>query len=142
MNAYPEGFKNWSQDKRNACFVQAAKDYDARKVAPAPSPRQWPEPKPVPDGLAPVTAFDIAFLPENIGPWVADIADRMQCPIDFVAVPAMVAMGAVLGRKIAIRPQRRDDWTEVPNLWGCIVGRPGMLKKPRDDRSPQAAASV
>ena len=72
----------------------------------------------------------MAFLPEALAPWVADIAERMQCPPDFVAVPAMVALGAVLGRKIGIRPQRRTDWTEVPNLWGCIVGRPGAMKSP------------
>jgi putative DNA primase/helicase len=54
----------------------------------------------------------------------------MQCPPDFVAVPAIVALGAVLGRKIGIRPQRKTDWIEVPNLWGCIVGRPGMMKSP------------
>jgi putative DNA primase/helicase len=92
--------------------------------------KDWPEPRPLPTGLAPVEPFDIAFLPESIAQWVADIGDRMQCPPDFVAVPAMVALGAVLGRKIAIRPQRRTDWTEVPNLWGCIVGRPGMMKSP------------
>ena len=63
-------------------------------------------------------------------PWVADFAERMQCPPEFVAVPAMVALGAVLGRKLAVRPQRKTDWAEVPNLWGCIVGRPGMLKNP------------
>jgi Protein of unknown function (DUF3987) len=50
--------------------------------------------------------------------------------MDFVGVPAIVALGAVLGRKVAIRPQRQSDWTEVPNLWGCIVGRPGMMKSP------------
>ena len=37
---------------------------------------------------------------------------------------------AAFGRKIAIRPQRRTDGIEVPNLWGCIVGRPGMMKSP------------
>ena len=36
----------------------------------------------------------------------------------------------VLGRKIGVRPQRRTDWIEVPNLWGCIVGRPGAMKSP------------
>jgi putative DNA primase/helicase len=92
--------------------------------------QKWPNPKPLPDGLLPVASFDTAFLPESIAPWVADIADRMQCPPDFVAVPAMVALGSVLGRKVAIRPQRLDDWTVVPNLWGCIAGRPGMMKSP------------
>ena len=54
----------------------------------------------------------------------------MQCPPDFVAVPAMVALGAVIGRKIGVRPERQTDWIEVPNLWGCIVGRPGTMKSP------------
>jgi len=58
---------------------------------------EWSEPKPLPSELLPVEPFDPYFLPESIGPWVADIADRMQCPLDFVAVPAMVALGAVLG---------------------------------------------
>ena len=92
--------------------------------------REWPEPKPLPDGLAPVAAFDLAVLPQSMAPWVADIAERMQCPPDFVAIPAMVALGATLGRKIGIRPQRKTDWIEVANLWGCIVGRPGMMKTP------------
>ena len=69
--------------------------------------REWPEPKPLPNGLAQVASFDIALLPETIAPWVADIAERMQCPPDFVAIPAMVALGAVIGRKIGIRPQRK-----------------------------------
>jgi Protein of unknown function (DUF3987) len=92
--------------------------------------KEWPQPKPLPNGLAPVEPFDIALLPETIAPWVADIAERMQCPPDFVAVPAMVALGAVIGRKTGIRPQRQTDWTEVANLWGCTIGRPGMMKTP------------
>ena len=54
----------------------------------------------------------------------------MQCPLEYVAVPAIVALGAALGRKVAIRPQRRTDWLETPNLWGCVVGRPGAMKSP------------
>jgi putative DNA primase/helicase len=91
---------------------------------------KWPAPKPLPSGLLPVAAFDLDFLPAKISPWVADIADRMQCPIDFVAIPAVVALGSVLGRKIGVRPKQKTDWTEVPNLWGFIVGRPGAMKSP------------
>jgi hypothetical protein len=54
----------------------------------------------------------------------------MQCPIDFVAVPAMVAAGSLIGRRVGIRPEAKTDWTEVGNLWGCIVGRPGAMKSP------------
>jgi hypothetical protein len=92
--------------------------------------KTWQEPKPLPNSLLPVKAFDLDLLPATIAPWVADIAERMQCPLDFVAVPALVALGAVIGRRVGVRPQRRTDWIEVPNLWACIVGRPGMLKSP------------
>ena len=91
---------------------------------------EWPQPRPLPDGLLRVAPFDMAFLPEAVAPWVADISDRMQCPPDYVAIPAMVAMGSLIGRKVGVRPQAHTDWLEVANLWGCIVGRPGMLKSP------------
>jgi hypothetical protein len=117
--------------------IKSGLDAGAREPRARPGDRldlcarqPWPEPKPLPDGLAPVAPFDTAFLPASIAPWIADIAERMQCPPDFVAVPALIALGATLGRKIGVRPQRRTDWTEVPNLWGCIVGRPGMMKSP------------
>jgi hypothetical protein len=94
------------------------------------APHEWPEPKPLPNGLSPVDAFDIRFLPDAIAPWVMDIANRLQCPPDYVAVAAMVALGATIGRRVGIKPQMRTDWIEVPNLWGAFVGRPGWLKSP------------
>ncbi len=93
-------------------------------------PADWAEPKPIPSGLLPVERFDSAMVPEAVAPWIMDVAERMQCPPDFVAVAMMVGLGSVLGRKIAVRPQRYTDWFEVPNLWGCIVGRPGAKKSP------------
>lgn len=90
----------------------------------------WPEPTPLPDGLKPVKSFDFDFLPSCIVPWLGDIVERMQCPPDFVAIPALVALVSAIGRKIGIRPQSRTNWIEVPNLWGCIVGRPGAMKSP------------
>lgn len=95
-----------------------------------PGPQDWPDPQALPSGLLPVAAFDVEMVPASIGPWVMDIAERMQCPPDFVAASAVVALAAVLGRKVAVRPQAQTDWTEVPNLWGCIVGRPGAMKSP------------
>lgn len=92
---------------------------------------KWPEPTSLPgEGLSPVAALDIALLPEKIGPWVHDISERMQCTPDYVAAAALVALGSVLGRKIGIAPQQQTDWLEVANLWGCCVGRPGVMKTP------------
>ncbi|MEF8753333.1 MAG: YfjI family protein [Accumulibacter sp.] len=95
-----------------------------------PEPEPWGEPLPIPSALLPVEPFDVALLPEALAPWVADIAERMQCPIDFPAVGAMVALSSVVGRKACIRPKRHDDWQVTPNLWGVIVGRPGVMKSP------------
>ena len=124
-------------------FAEAAVEYRRENERRAPPssftirvapPRQdgahWNAPKPLSSGLLPVPSFDLAFLPRQIAPWVADIAERMQCPLEFVAVPALVALGSAIGRKVAIRPQAKTDWMEVPNLWGCIVGRPGAMKSP------------
>jgi hypothetical protein len=94
------------------------------------SETEWPEPKPIPNGLLPVAPFNHAFLPVIIAPWVMDIAERMQCAPDFVGIPATIALGSIIGRNVGIRPQRKTDWLEVPNLWGCIVGRPGVLTRP------------
>jgi hypothetical protein len=90
----------------------------------------WPEPKALPNGLSPVDAFDVRYLPDAIAPWVMDIADRLQCPPDYVAVAAIVALGSTIGRRVGIKPQMRTDWIELPNLWGMFVGRPGWLKSP------------
>jgi uncharacterized protein DUF3987 len=91
---------------------------------------EWPTPKPLPNGLAPVAPFSLEFLPDRLAPWVSDIADRLQCPPDYVAVGAMVSLGALIGRRIAIKPQLKTDWTEIPNIWGGFIGRPGALKSP------------
>jgi putative DNA primase/helicase len=90
----------------------------------------WPEPQPIPNGLLPVEPFELELLPESIRPWIRDIAERMQCPLDFVGVGVMVALAAVIGRKAGIKPKRKDNWLVIPNLWGMVVGRPASMKSP------------
>lgn len=90
----------------------------------------WPEPTPLPDGLPPVHSFDAELLPVALRAWVMDIAHRMQCPPDFPAVAALVALSSLLGARAVIQPKVRDDWQVVPNLWGAVVGRPGVKKSP------------
>ena len=107
-----------------------AKPHEPEQPAEEGSKIDWPEPKPLPNGLPKVDAFDCAFLPDRIAPWVSDTSDRLQCPPDYVAVAALTALGSVIGRRVGIKPQEKTDWTEVPNLWGLFIGRPGMLKSP------------
>jgi putative DNA primase/helicase len=42
----------------------------------------------------------------------------------------MVVVAGIVGRRISIRPKKHDDWTVIPNLWGAIIGRPGVMKSP------------
>jgi Protein of unknown function (DUF3987) len=88
------------------------------------------EPKPLPDGLASVMPFDSSFLPGALAPWVDDIAERLQCPPDYVAISAITALGSVIGRRVGIKPQAMTDWIEFANMWGGFIGPPGMLKSP------------
>jgi putative DNA primase/helicase len=90
----------------------------------------WPEPQPIPDDLPPVLPFDSDLLPESLRAYVADVAERMQCPPDFPAVATIVSLAGAVGKKVGIRPKRQDDWLVVPNLWGAVIGRPGIMKTP------------
>jgi putative DNA primase/helicase len=90
----------------------------------------WPEPTPIPDALPAVEPFDAELLPVALRAWVMDIAHRMQCPADFPAVAVLVALSSLIGARAVIQPKARDDWQVVPNLWGAVVGRPGVKKSP------------
>lgn len=90
----------------------------------------WPEPSPLPNALPPVPPFDPALLPEAFRGWVADIAHRMQCPPDFPAVGAVAALSSLIGARAVVQPKACDDWQVAPNLWGLVVGRPGVMKSP------------
>lgn len=91
---------------------------------------QAPKPQPLPSGMPSVADFTPALLPDSLAERCSDIAERMQCAPEFPAIGAMVALGSLIGREAGIHPKRRDDWLVVPNLWGCVVGRPSVLKSP------------
>lgn len=108
----------------------ASKPTPHERLAQAETFDPWPDPLPLRDELPPVAAFRPELLPAMLRDWVQDITERMNCPPELVAIPAMVATGAVIGRRVGIRPQRRTSWLEVGNIWGCVVARPGSLKSP------------
>ena len=101
----------------------------------------WGEPSELKFELKPVEPFEAsALLPEVLRRAVMDGAYRMQCPPEFVAVSSLVMIGSVIGAGCAVRPKQKDDWTETPNLWGGIVGRPGLLKTPAIEAGMAAIA--
>lgn len=113
--------------ERGQSFLDGAAEQALNRSAS----RAWQEPKPIQAALHPVPAFDPeTLLPEALRGWVMDEADRMPCPPDFVAAGALVALGAIIGARCAIKPKARDSWLIVPNLWGGIVGLPSAKKSP------------
>ena len=90
----------------------------------------WPDPEPLPGGLPAVPRFDARLLPIKLRPWICDIAERAQAPLDFPATTVIGLLSSALGRRAGIYPKQYDSWLVVPNLWGIIVGPPGYLKSP------------
>ncbi|PJJ54603.1 uncharacterized protein DUF3987 [Hymenobacter chitinivorans DSM 11115] len=91
----------------------------------------WPIPASLTPRLLSVPPFDDTMFPEAIRPSLRDIAHRMQCPPDWLAVAWIVMMGSVVGNRCGIWPKQHDtSWFEVPNLWGAIVAEPSKLKTP------------
>ncbi len=90
----------------------------------------WAERTPLPPALPEAPNLPPDLIPDVLRPWLVDITERAQIPVEFVAAPAIVALSSVIGRNIGIYPKRHDDWLVVPNLWGAVIGRPGVLKTP------------
>ena len=107
-----------------------ATEYIPPPTRPASEVIEWPPMEPLPDELPEVRTFPEALLPTPLRAWAADAAERLQVPPEMIAVPMMVSLAGLVGRTVGIFPKRYDDWIVVPNLWGVIVGRPGVLKSP------------
>jgi len=96
-----------------------------------PSPSEWPKPADILSlERTAIPPFPLAFLPEPLRSRATDIAERMQCPADFVGIALLIAAATAIGRHIRLAPKRHDPWTERVALWGAVVGRPGSMKSP------------
>jgi hypothetical protein len=110
---------------------------DGSRVETDPAPAaeltqdDWPEPKPLGGELPPVQMFDTSLLPDALRPLVQDAAERMQVPLDFPAVVAVLSLAGATNRRATIQPKAADtSWVVIPNLWGGIVAPPGLMKSP------------
>ena len=90
----------------------------------------WLDPVTLPDVLLAVPNLEKDMLPSELQPWLGDIAVRMSVPLDFAGSAGLSMLGALIGRKIVIKPEKNSNWSEPANLWGCIVASPGALKSP------------
>lgn len=95
-------------------------------------------PQPLRMRLRPVPPLPPEIIPRPFRPWLQDIAERMSCPLEYPTVAAIIAVAAIVGRKCGIKPKQFDNWPVIPNIWGGIVGPPGVQKTPATDEAMKA----
>jgi len=55
----------------------------------------------------------------------------MQIYLTFPSVGLISFVSSIIARRVAIYPKKFDtDWCVIPNVWGAIVGQPGVQKSP------------
>jgi len=90
----------------------------------------WEKPQEITAELLPVKELTPELIPEPLRDWLADIAHRMQVPLDFSASACVVMLSSIIGTRLSIRPKKNDTWQVIPNLWGALIQRPSQLKTP------------
>lgn len=65
------------------------------------------------------------------GPWIHTAAEAAACPPDYVAVPLLAAVSALIGH--ARWAQAAPGWAEPPHLWIGAAGDSGNGKSPGAD---------
>jgi hypothetical protein len=124
-------FHNSCADKNWHSIRQYIQDKLVSKENILNKNNDWPEPHKLPGELLPVLELNPDWLPEALREGCVDIAERLNCPLDYVAIPAIVGAGTVLGNTVGILPKEHDDsWIVHAGFWGGIVGSPGSMKTP------------
>jgi hypothetical protein len=112
-------------------WVNPIKRTDLDLPASVNDSSDWPKPQKLPGELRPVLELNPDWLPEVLREGCMDIAERLSCPLDYVAIPAIVGAGTALGNTVGILPKEFDDsWVVHAGFWGGIVGSPGSMKTP------------
>jgi putative DNA primase/helicase len=118
------------EDKEVQTIARSVSRYDPAEVA-ASSDAPWPEPEGFGAPLPPVAPLTPDMLPDALRGWCVDQADRLQTPLDFTGVLAVLALGAVVMRGARVFPKTHDtDWFEYAYNWGGIVAPPAAKKSP------------
>lgn len=110
--------------------LDRARRYETADPVEAANDTDWPELKPLDESLPPVPPFPIKLLPDLIGDYVIDVAERMSCPVEFPAIGAIVVLCAAVGSQIHCTPYAQGSWMVPAGAWGMVVSSAGALKSP------------
>lgn len=91
---------------------------------------KWGNPKSISQTLPAVKSITPDMLPKSLYNYIFDNASRLNAPLEFIAMPLVVGLGSVIGTKVSILPKKHDDWENIANFWGGIIGNPSSKKTP------------
>lgn len=137
LKAQPE-LSNWNEydpltdhPKQQQIFGRLVGEVlNNRRPVPSDWLINWPEPEAIESRLEPVEKMTGEMLPPALRKWIEDAAYRIEVPIDYVAIGAVLAAASAVGTNCKVRPRNQDDWEITPNMWGCVIGPPGDGKSP------------
>ncbi len=87
----------------------------------------WAPPAPLPT-MPPVPPFPLSVFPAKVADYWRAAGEALSCPVDYVAVPGMTALGAAIGRSRAA--QVKPGYAESPLFWTAVFAPPGSKKSP------------
>jgi hypothetical protein len=79
--------------------------------------------------------FPVSLLPEPVGTFVIEAAERLSTDPVFVALPILASVAATIGNSRRI--ELWDGWREPPILWLAVVADSGTMKTPSMDAALQ-----
>jgi hypothetical protein len=89
----------------------------------------------VPTERMPWEPFPVSLLPEPVGTFVIEAAERLSTDPVFVAFPVLASVAATIGNSRRI--ELWDGWREPPILWAAVVADSGTMKTPSMDAALQ-----
>ena len=64
-----------------------------------------------------IITFNPNLLPQNIAPFIKDVANRMNnAPLSFAGTSALCVLSSAIGRRVGVRTKLNDDWTNSHNI--------------------------
>jgi hypothetical protein len=88
------------------------------------------QPLPLESTLPDVEKLSSDMLPPQLSDFAFDVAERTQCPPEYVAIATIITLSTVVGCKYAIMPKQHDNWEVRVNQWGSLIGPPSAMKSP------------
>jgi hypothetical protein len=80
-----------------------------------------------------VEPFPVGAFPSKIGEYVGAAAESIGCDPSYIGLPILVTLAGAISNRRKIRI--KQDWEELPVLWGAMVGPSGDGKSPALEKS-------